>query len=244
MARRRARQRPCPRLEIPLGTGIIQADNLTVDTATALTRPRWRGRLHQVAFFVSVPAGLSLVAAGSSLAARVSTAIYAVSLSAMYGASAALHRIHWGPRALGFMRRLDHSMIFVVIAGTYTPFAFLALRPPWSTVVLAVVWGGAALGVAVRLLSERFDILRGTLYIALGWVGVLVIPAVIGELGGVGLGLMLAGGLCYTVGAVLFWLRKPALRPEVFGYHELWHVLVVSGSLCHYGLILLLVLGA
>lgn len=213
-----------------------------MDAATAIARPRWRGRLHQVAFFVSVPAGLSLIAVGSTAAARVGAAVYAASLSAMYAASAALHRIHWGPRALRRMRHLDHSMIFVMIAGTYTPFALLALSPPWSTVVLAVVWGGAALGVGVQLFSERFGILEGALYIVLGWIGAIVLPWALGSLGIVGTSLMFAGGLSYTVGAVLFWLRRPALRPEVFGYHELWHVLVVTGSLCHYGLILYLVL--
>lgn len=213
-----------------------------MDAATALPRPRWRGRLHRAAFFVSVPAGLSLIALGSTTAARAGAAIYAATLTAMYAASAALHRVDWGPRALRRMRHLDHSMIFVMIAGTYTPFAMLALRPPWSTVVLAVVWGGAALGVTVRLLADRFGVLEGTLYIVLGWIGAIVLPWAIGNLGVTGTSLMFAGGLCYTVGAVLFWLRRPVLRPEVFGYHELWHVLVVAGSLCHYGLILYLIL--
>jgi hemolysin III len=212
-----------------------------MDAATALPRPRWRGRLHRAAFFVSVPAGLSLIALGSTAAARAGAAIYAATLTAMYAASAALHRVDWGPRALRWMRHLDHSMIFVMIAGTYTPFALLALRPPWSTVVLAVVWGGAALGVTVRLLADRFGILEGTLYIVLGWIGAIFLPWAIGNLGITGTSLMFAGGLCYTVGAVLFWLRRPVLRPEVFGYHELWHVLVVAGSLCHYGLILYLI---
>jgi hemolysin III len=208
------------------------------------TKPRWRGRLHQVAFIVSVPAGITLVAATQSVAGRVATAIYALSLSAMYGASAAFHRLNWGPVAWQRMRRLDHSMIFVLIAGTYTPFALLALESPWSTVVLAVVWGGAAFGVAVRLLSEQLGLLRHTLYLVLGWIGALVLPFAVDRLTASGIVLMVAGGLCYTVGAVLFWLQRPVLRPQVFGYHELWHVLVVLGSLCHYGLILQLVLSA
>jgi hemolysin III len=218
------------------------ADTPPMDTLTAVTKPRWRGRLHQAAFFVSVPAGLSLVAVSSSLPARVGTAIYAATLSALYGTSAAFHRIDWGPRALRWMRRLDHSMIFVLIAGTYTPFALLALRPPWSTVVLAVVWGGAVLGILTRMASERLGVLQQTLYMVLGWIGAIVLPVALGTLGLPGVALMFAGGLCYTVGAILFGLRRPVLRPAVFGYHELWHVLVVSGSLFHYGLILLLVL--
>src|SRR5918996_34989 len=170
-----------------LGTQGTGADTLTgMETAAALQRPRWRGRLHQAAFFVSVPAGLWLVTLGSTAASKVGTGVYAV--------------------------------------------------------VLAAVWGGAALGVVVRIASARFGFLQGTLYIVLGWIGAIVLPWAIGNLGVVGTSLMFAGGLSYTVGAVLFWLRRPALRPEVFGYHEVWHVLVVAGSLCHYGLILYLVL--
>lgn len=228
----------------PATVRIIVADTSIMETTAALARPRWRGRLHQAAFYVSIPAGLWLVTLGSTAAAKVGAGVYAASLSAMYAASAALHRIEWSPRALRWMRHLDHSMIFVLIAGTYTPFALLALVPPWSTIVLALVWGGAALGVAVRLLSRRLGILEGALYVLLGWIGALVLPWAIGNLGAIGTSLMFAGGICYTVGAVLFWLRKPVLRPEVFGYHELWHVLVVAGSACHYGLILYLVLRA
>jgi hemolysin III len=135
-------------------------------------------------------------------------------------------------------------MIFILIAGTYTPFSLLALEPPWSTAVLGVVWGGAAFGVAVRMLSERLGMVRQALYLVLGWIGAMVLPFAAHRLTAVQIGLMVAGGLCYTVGAVLFWLQRPSLRPQIFGYHELWHVLVVTGSLCHYGMILLLVLRA
>jgi hemolysin III len=210
----------------------------------AVIRPRWRGRLHQVAFFASVPAGLSLVAVAQSVGTRVATAVYALSLSAMYAASAAFHRIDWGPKAWRWMRRLDHSVIFILIAGTYTPFALLALEPPWSTVVLGVVWGGAVFGAVVRLVSEQLGILLSSLYLVLGWIGALVLPFGAHRLTGTQIGLLVAGGLCYTVGAVLFWLHRPALRPHVFGYHEVWHVMVVAGSLCHCALILLLVLQA
>lgn len=207
-------------------------------------RPRWRGRLHQVAFFASVPAGLSLVMVTPSAPSRVAAAVYALSLSAMYAASAAFHRIDWGPKAWRWMRRLDHSVIFILIAGTYTPFALLALEPPWSTVVLGVVWSGAVFGAVVRLVSEQLGILLSSLYLVLGWIGALVLPFGAHRLTGTQIGLLVAGGLCYTVGAVLFWLHRPALRPHVFGYHEVWHVMVVAGSLCHYALILLLVLQA
>jgi hemolysin III len=207
-------------------------------------RPRWRGRLHQAALIVAVPAALYLVAATPGGSGRVATSIYAFGLVGLFGASAAYHRVSWSATALRWARSLDHSMIFVLIAGTYTPFALLALEPPWSTVVLAVVWGGAAFGIAVRLLSEQLGLLRHTLYLMLGWIGAMVLPFAVDRLTATGILLMVAGGLCYTVGAVMFWLHRPVLRPQVFGYHELWHVLVVLGSLCHYGLILQLVLSA
>ncbi|HEX2030285.1 MAG TPA: hemolysin III family protein [Actinomycetota bacterium] len=207
-----------------------------------LEKPRFRGRLHQAAFWLSLPAGVTLVAAAQDAAARLGSAIYALSLSGLYGASAALHRIPWSPRALERMRRLDHSMIFVLIAGTYTPFALLVLPAPWSTVVLGVVWGGAALGIAVRVALPRLRAVPQTLYLVLGWVAIFTFPLILGALGP-RLLLLLGGGLFYTVGAVLFLLRRPTLRPAVFGYHELWHVMVFAGSICHYALIFWLAAG-
>ncbi len=209
----------------------------------ALARPRFRGRLHQIMFWLSIPAGVSLVAVAQGAVARIGGVIYAVSLAGLYAASAAFHRIPWGPRAWERMRRLDHSMIFVLIAGTYTPFSLLVLRPPWSTVVLAVVWAGALVGIGFRLLLPHIRAVPQTLYLALGWVAVFTLPLIAGALGGLRLSLLFTGGLFYTVGAILFLLRKPTLRPAVFGYHEWWHVMVSCGSLCHYALILWLVAG-
>jgi hemolysin III len=209
----------------------------------ALSKPRFRGRVHQVMFWLSIPAGISLVAAAQGAVARFGGAIYALSLSGLYAASAAYHRIPWGPKAWERMRRLDHSMIFVLIAGTYTPFALLVLSPPWSTVVLAVVWAGAVVGIGFRLLLPGIRVVPQTLYLTLGWVAVFTLPLITGTLGGVRLTLLFSGGLFYTVGAILFLLGKPTLRPAVFGYHEVWHVMVACGSLCHYALILWLVAG-
>lgn len=207
-----------------------------------LAKPRFRGRLHQVAFWLSLPAGIALVAAAHSAIARVGGTIYALSLSGLYAASAAFHRIPWSPRAWERMRRLDHSMIFVLIAGTYTPFSLLVLPPPWSTVMLGAAWGGAAVGIAFRLLVPRLRAVPLTLYLVLGWLAIFTLPAILGALGP-RLALLLVGGLFYTVGAILFLLGKPALKPAVFGYHEMWHVMVVAGSACHYALIFWLVAG-
>jgi hemolysin III len=209
-----------------------------------LVKPRLRGRLHQVAFFVSLPAGVTLVAVAATEVARFAAMVYAVSLSGLYAASAAFHRVAWRPRAWDWMRRLDHSMIYVLIAGTYTPYALLVLRPPWSTVILAVVWGGAAIGIALRMLSGGLKRIQQSLYMSLGWVALLTLPVTFGTLGWLETLLLFAGGLLYTVGAILFGLQKPGRDAAVFGYHEFWHSMVIGGSLCHYGLVLLLVIRA
>ena len=209
-------------------------------TASA-PRPRLRGRLHQIAFFVSIPMGSVVVLAAETAVARAASAIYALAVTGMYAASAAFHRIEWSARAWAWMRRIDHSMIFVLIAGTYTPFSLLVLEPPWSTVMLAAVWGGAATGVALRLVTHRLDAVRQALYLTLGWLAVLTLPFTIGRLGVVAVLLLIGGGLFYTIGAVLFLRRVPRLRPEIFGYHEVWHAMVIGGTLCHYALVLILV---
>jgi hemolysin III len=195
-----------------------------------------------VAFLVSVPLGGALVAAAGTAVARISSAIYAVTLAGLYGVSAAFHRVSWGPRAWSLMRRLDHSMIFLLIAGTYTPFSLLVLPSPWSTTVLAFVWVGAVTGIALRTLSPGRAALQNTLYMVLGWTAVFTLPITVERLRPVALGLLVVGGLFYTAGAVMFGLRKPDLVPAVFGYHEVWHSMVIGGSLCHYVLILSLVL--
>ena len=209
----------------------------------AAPKPRWRGRLHQVAFFVSVPAGLSLVAAAGSALSRAGAIIYAVALSGMYAVSATFHRLDWEPVAWKWMRRLDHSMIYLLIAGTYTPFALLVLDGAWSIVLLAVVWTGAVTGIALKLLTSRLATLGSALYLILGWAMLLALPVLPGRVSLLEAGLLFAGGVLYTVGAVMFFRRKPDPNPAVFGYHEVWHVMVVAASVCHYVLILLIVLG-
>ena len=208
----------------------------------ALAKPRWRGRLHQVAFFVSLPLGGILIATAQSAAARVAGAVYAISLSGLYGASALFHRITWRPRAWTWMRRLDHSMIFVLIAGSYTPYALLVLRPPWSTIILAVVWTGALIGIGFRVFSERLSAFVQALYMVLGWIAVFTLPLTISRMGVGGVLLLMTGGLFYTIGAILFGMRRPDPNPAVFGYHEFWHSMVIGGTICHYALNLMLVL--
>ena len=207
-----------------------------------LTKPRLRGRLHQAAFFASIPAGITLVALAQGVAARVGAAIFALSLSALYGASAAYHRGQWSARALKVMRRLDHCMIFVLIAGTYTPVVLLALRPSWGITMLVLSWVGAALGVVITVLRlERWPAVGFTMYLVLGWLAVVAAPQLATTLSGVELALLAAGGLLYTVGAVVLATGRPNPRPAVFGYHEIWHTFVVGASASHFALVALLV---
>jgi len=208
-----------------------------------VVKPRLRGVSHQYAFFVSLGCGVALILAAGGARARLAAGIYAAAVSGLFGTSALYHRVSWRPSARRWMRRLDHSMIFVLIAGTYTPVALLALSGTLARVVLAVVWGGAVAGVIFKLLwIDAPKWVPAAIYVALGWVTVATfgqLPGSIGWLGVVGLG---AGGLLYTVGAVIYASERPRLRPTVFGYHELFHVFVIAAAALHYAVIAFAVL--
>jgi hemolysin III len=201
----------------------------------ARVKPRLRGVSHQWAFFVSLASGTLLVLLATTTRATLAAAIYAVSVSALFGVSALYHRVSWTAAARRRMRRLDHSMIFLLIAGTYTPVGLLVLRGTLATVVLAVVWGGALAGVVLELLwtgAPRW--LGGTVYLALGWVAVVATPQLFAGLGAAGGLLIVAGGLVYSAGAAVYALRRPDPVPAVFGYHEIFHLLVIAGVAAHY----------
>jgi hemolysin III len=206
-------------------------------------KPRLRGRFHQAAFLAALPGGFLLVMAAQTALARLAAAIYAGSLVALYGVSAAYHRIRWSPRSLRAMKRLDHSMIYVLIAGTTTPLALLVLHRPWSVLLLVVVWSGAAIGIVLKMTHvDGLHRLTGALYVALGWVTILLAPQWIPGLSRTALVLVILGGLAYTAGAIVLLRNKPDPAPKTFGYHEIWHVMVVIASTCHYVAILLMVL--
>lgn len=209
------------------------------------TAPSWRGRLHQIAFFVSMPAGVALAIAAPTTEARVAAVIYGFSLAGLFGTSAAYHRLPWSPRGKRRMKRLDHSMIFVLIAGTYTPLAVLVLEGAWSVVTLSFVWGGAAVGVALKMLRiDGLQAVGGALYIVLGWAAIAAMPQIVRGLSGAGVGLIFAGGALYTAGAIILALHRPDPAPGVFGYHEVWHSMTIGAGACHYTAILLMVLAA
>jgi hemolysin III len=191
--------------------------------------------LHQYAFVVSLASGTVLVLLTTTTRASVAAAIYAASISALFGVSALYHRGTWATAARRRMRRLDHAMIFVLIAGTYTPVGLLVLQGRLATVVLAVVWGGAVAGIALELAWTRAPRwLGGTVYLALGWVAVVAMPELFARLGVAGGLLLVAGGLAYSAGAAIYALRRPDPAPAVFGYHEVFHLLVIAGVAAHF----------
>lgn len=195
-------------------------------------KPRLRGVLHQWACVCAVPLGLVLVIVAGTARARIALSVYALSLVGLFGASALYHRIDWhSVTARDWMRRLDHSMIFVLIAGSYTPFAMLVLHGPLAIVILVAVWAGALLGIAFNLVwSEAPTWLRATLYVALGWVAVAALPQLGGAIGIGGMMLLGLGGVLYTLGAVVYAAKRPDPVPSVFGYHELFHTLVIAAA--------------
>ncbi len=198
------------------------------------TRPRWRGRLHQVAFIAWIPLGVALVALGRSGTIRAATAVYAVSLIALYGISATYHLVTWKPKARALMRRLDHSTILLLIAGTYTPFALLAFEGATADAILVTVWVGAAAGLVLNLAwVDAPKWLTAGVFIALGWVGVVALPQMF-ELGVAPATLVIVGGALYTLGALAYALRRPDPAPAVFGYHEVFHLLVIGAAAAHF----------
>ena len=198
-------------------------------------RPRLRGVFHQYAFFASLLLGAVLVIGSSGPAERTSAVVFATALAAMFGISALYHRITWRPRTRLWMRRLDHAAIYLLIAGTYTPFALLALTDVWRWTILPVVWGGALVAIVLKLAwVDAPKWLAVAIGIALGWIGVVALPQLWTHAGLAGVALLLAGGILYTVGAIVYARRRPDPVPDVFGYHELFHALVIAAAACQY----------
>jgi hemolysin III len=207
------------------------------DTGQALVelvKPRLRGVLHQVAFAVSLVTGTALVCLAPGGRPRLAALVYALSVAGLFGSSAALHRGRWTPRWEAVMTRLDHSMIFVLIAGTYTPFALLLLDGATRDVALGVVWGGAAVGVVLRLALRPRRWLFTAIYVALGWVAIAFLPQLVRNGGLVVVSLIVAGGLFYSAGAVVYATRRPDPSPHWFGFHEIFHALTLAAFVVHY----------
>jgi hemolysin III len=207
--------------------------------AFAAVKPKLRGVTHEWAFFLSLGFGAALIILAEGTEATLAVAIYAVSLSALFGTSALYHRVNWRrPRVRQWMRRLDHSMIFFLIAGTYTPFALLVLEGPLADAILAVVWIGAIAGAIVEMIwIDHPKWVAAIIYLAIGWVAVAAFPELWSEMGMAGTLLVAVGGLLYTAGAVVYATQRPNPSPAVFGYHEVFHLLVIAAAVAHFSAI-------
>ncbi len=205
----------------------------TAETVGDAVKPRLRGWLHAGTFPLSVVAGATLTALAPPGRARVAVAIFAVTASLLFGVSALYHRLTWGPRAQAVLKRLDHANIFLIIAGTYTPFSVLLLPDGPARTLLWIVWSGALAGVAFRVLwvgAPRW--LYVPVYVALGWVAVAYLPY-FESAGAAVLALVVTGGVLYTLGGLVYGLKRPNPSPRWFGFHEVFHALTVAAFVAH-----------
>ncbi|MDX2531312.1 PAQR family membrane homeostasis protein TrhA [Streptomyces europaeiscabiei] len=227
----------------PVATGrLTAATGLEggVERAAAALKPRLRGWLHAGVFPLALVGGIVLIAVSRTGAAAAACSVYAVSACLLFGTSGVYHRGTWGPRGEAVLRRLDHANIFLIIAGTYTPLAVLLLPEGRQWVLLMVVWAGALVGIAFRVLwigAPRW--LYTPCYIALGWVAVFNLPDFARTGGTAVVVLVIAGGLLYTLGAVVYGLKRPNPAPAWFGFHEVFHALTIAAFTAHYTAILL-----
>jgi hemolysin III len=215
----------------PLGDAVDEVSD-AARAAVAFVKPRLRGVLHEAAFPVSLLGGAWAILHAPAGSARTATAIYAATLSACLGVSAMYHRGHWSVRARAWLRRLDHATIFLLIAGTFTPIAVIAISGWLSTATLAVVWGGAVAGSLLTTFWNDAPVaVEVCPYIAVGGFGVLLLPRLVDNVGPVGVGLLALGGAAYIAGAVVYALQRPNPWPRTFGFHEIFHTLVLAAAL-------------
>jgi hemolysin III len=210
--------------------------------AAARVKPRLRGVFHELGFYAAVGAGVPLVLTAEDGRARASAAVFSGCVAVCFGASALYHRPTWRPNVRAWLARLDHGGVYLLIAGTYTPFGLLVMSTDWAVPVLSVVWGGALVAMLLKLVWIRAPKwLSAAIGVGLGWVGAAAFSQLL-KVQLLGLVLVIAGGLLYTAGAAVYAWRRPDPVPQVFGYHELFHVLTLSGVGCHYAAIAFFVL--
>ena len=205
---------------------------------TADIRPLLRGWLHLICAIASIPVGILVIANAEGGRARLGAAVYAVGLLTMFSVSAIYHRVRWSERVRPWMKRADHAAIFVMIAGTYTPLCLIVLRDSWGAWLLLGAWIGAVLGVvgAITGIAER-KIVGLIAYSVFGWAAMLSMPALIRNLDPIHVALLIFGGVVYTIGSIGLGTRWPRGVPQVFGYHEIWHVLVVIAVAAHFAVV-------
>ncbi|WP_329454120.1 PAQR family membrane homeostasis protein TrhA [Streptomyces sp. NBC_01497] len=211
-----------------------------VESAAAALKPRMRGWLHAGMFPFALAGGIVLIALAHPAGAMAACSVYALSACLLFGTSAVYHRGTWGPRGEAVLQRLDHANIFLIIAGTYTPLAVLLLPPGRQLVLLSLVWAGATAGIAFRVWWIRAPRwLYTSCYIALGWGAVFYLPDFARTGGTAVVVLIIAGGLLYTAGAIVYGLKRPDPSPRWFGFHEIFHAFTIAAALAHYTAILL-----
>jgi hemolysin III len=221
----------------------VVGDAVDASDVDGAAKPKLRGVSHEVAFFVSLVSGAWLVWDAPTTSSKAACLIYACSISLLFGVSALFHRHTWGPAGRRRMRRADHSTIFIAIAGSYTAVAGIALTGWARTALLLIVWIGAAVGITLRqvwLDAPKWVIALP--YVVVGWAAVVVLPQLYRALGPAGFVLLLAGGLAYSIGAVVYALKKPNPVPGVFGYHEVFHACTIAGAVLHFIVIAVFVL--
>jgi hemolysin III len=205
--------------------------------------PRFRGVAHLGAFLAAVPVGVLLVLHARSGVAQVGAAVFAASVTFMLGSSSLFHRRRWTAERMRWIGLLDHAAIYVLIAGTYTPFALLVLHPAWRLPILAIAWGGALAATLRKLFRPHAPAwVAAATCVALGWVSVIVMPQIIESIKLGPSSLLAAGGIAYTAGALVYVRRKPDPFPDSFGYHEVFHALVIAAVACQYTTIAFFVL--
>lgn len=211
---------------------------MSTTTGITVVKPLLRGWLHAVCFVLSVPAGAAVVASASTTRARAGAVVYAIGLTAVFGVSAAYHRGRWSDAARRRMKRLDHGTIFIMIAGSYTPLC-LVLGGAQGIGLLLAAWVGAAIGLTLTAfgIAEK-PVIGMSCYIGLAWLLATALPGLAGQLSPTEYRLLVTGGILYTVGAILFGTHRPNPIPGIFGYHEVWHLMVVVACACHYGTII------
>jgi len=205
-------------------------------------KPTWRGWLHAGTFPVAVAAGIVLIVLAQGAPAKWASAVFMATSMLLFGASAVYHRFNWGPKAKAVLKRIDHANIFLLIAGTYTPIAVLALPPEKGLLLLSLVWTGALIGILFRVFwigAPRW--LYVALYLVLGWAAVMYIVDLF-QANAAMMTLVIVGGVLYTLGAVVYAMKRPNPWPGHFGFHEIFHVCTVLAFLCHWTACLLIAL--
>jgi hemolysin III len=221
------------------------ADSLSDLGVVRARKPRLRGVLHQGAFIASIIVAPLLLVSAEGSRSRVAAAVFAFSVTACFGASALYHRVTWAPSVRRWMRRVDHAGVCLLIAGTYTPVSLLVLDRDWGRVILIVVWTGALAAMLLKFMwADAPKWVAAAVGLALGWVAVVALPQLVERLQPSALTLLIAGGLLYSAGAVVYARRKPDPLPAVFGYHEVFHALTIAAVTCQYVAIALIVIGA